>query len=96
LYDVIRVANGELMRPSLMLIEAERQAANLDAAAKTAEEQMAAAAVAHFTRPAIQEPTVSRQRFACRGCASGGNRRERERRHEHTSEAQRLYFHLAS
>jgi hypothetical protein len=59
LFDVLRVSDGELMRPSLMLLEAERQAANLDAAAKTAEEQMAAAAVAHFTRPAIQEPTAS-------------------------------------
>jgi hypothetical protein len=78
LYDVIKVANGELMRPSLMLLEAERQAANLDAAAKTAEEQMAAAAVAHFTRPATPEPTASK--------AAARMKRMRERRKQNATE----------
>jgi hypothetical protein len=67
LYDVVRVRDGELMRPSIPLLEAERQAANLDAAAKTAEEEMAEAAIAHFTAPkAPQEPPPVKSKAAAR------------------------------
>jgi hypothetical protein len=69
LFDVVRSADGELMRPSLQLLEAERQAANLDAAAKTAEEQMASAAVAHFTKPATPEPPPVKSKAAARTAA---------------------------
>jgi hypothetical protein len=58
-YDVVNAATGEIVRPSMYRERAEEAAADLDKAAKDAEASMAAAAVAHFAPPAIQEPTVS-------------------------------------